>query len=285
MSAKQLTAAQVAAYRRDGYLIVPGFLNNEEVDKLYRIATDDDTVSKHSYDVNDSTGKRSKLALWFTPGADAYGLLTRSERIVNAVDQLLDGDAPVCHFHSKLMQKEPKVGGAWEWHQDYGYWYKNEFLLPEQMISVMIAVTRANKENGCLQVIKGSHKMGRVEHGFAGEQVGASQRYVDLSLKTMDLVYVEVEPGDALFFHSNLLHRSEANLSDDPRLSLISCYSSLTNLAYNERSASWHTPIRVVPNEALLEREAASLSEADFLKRENDPAFQDDSWPKDVATL
>ena len=28
------------------------------------------------------------------------------------------------------MQKEPKVGGAWEWHQDYGYWYKNEFLFP-----------------------------------------------------------------------------------------------------------------------------------------------------------
>ena len=28
---------------------------------------------------------------------------------------------PVCHYHFKLMKKEPKVGGAWEWHQDYGY--------------------------------------------------------------------------------------------------------------------------------------------------------------------
>jgi hypothetical protein len=32
------------------------------------------------------------------------------------------------------MQKEPRVGGAWEWHQDYGYWYKNGFLYPEDMI-------------------------------------------------------------------------------------------------------------------------------------------------------
>jgi ectoine hydroxylase-related dioxygenase (phytanoyl-CoA dioxygenase family) len=157
-------------------------------------------MSKHSYDVNDSTGKKSKLALWFTPGNDAYGLLTRSKRMLEGVAQLLEGDAPVCHFHSKLMQKEPKVGGAWEWHQDYGYWYKNEFLLPGHRISVMIAITTADKENGCLQVIKGSHKMGRIEHGFAGEQVGASQHYVDLALKTMELVYVEVNPGDALFF-------------------------------------------------------------------------------------
>lgn len=50
--------------------------------------------------------------------------------MVDAVANLLDSDAPVCHFHSKLMQKEPKVGGAWEWHQDYGYWYKTSLCFP-----------------------------------------------------------------------------------------------------------------------------------------------------------
>ena len=64
--------------------------------------------------------------------------------MIESVNTLMEGDSPVCHFHSKLMQKEPKVGGAWEWHQDYGYWYKNEFLFPEQMMSVMIAITDAN---------------------------------------------------------------------------------------------------------------------------------------------
>ena len=94
--------------------------------------------------------------LWFTPGNDVFGYLTRSEKMVNSVAQLIDSDAPVCHFHSKLMQKEPKVGGAWEWHQDYGYWYKNQFMYPDQLVSVMVALTKANKENGCLQVIRGS---------------------------------------------------------------------------------------------------------------------------------
>ncbi len=50
------------------------------------------------------------------------------KRIVDGVDPAARCDTLVCHFHSKLMQKEPRVGGAWEWHQDYGYWYKNEFL-------------------------------------------------------------------------------------------------------------------------------------------------------------
>ena len=118
-------------------------------------------MRKHAFDLNDQAGKKTKLTLWYKPGNDAYGLLTRSDRMVNGADSLMEGESAVCHFHSKLMQKEPKVGGAWEWHQDYGYWYKNEFLLPGQMISIMIAITDANKENGCLQVIRGSHKMGR----------------------------------------------------------------------------------------------------------------------------
>ena len=278
MAKQELTLSQIKQYNEDGYLILSGFFNKEEASKLYQIAIEDSAVSKNAINVNDSSGKRSKLSLWYKPGNDIYGLLTRGETLVNSVNQLLDGDAPVCHFHSKLMQKEPRVGGAWEWHQDYGYWYKNEFLLPNQMMSVMVAITDANQENGCLQVIKGSHKLGRVEHGFAGEQVGASQRYVDLSLKTMELVYVELKAGDVLFFHSNLLHRSEANLSDKPRWSMISCYNRASNIGYNDSASSMSsiTPINVVPDEALLSWDATGLSEedSDFLAKEADVALK-----------
>ncbi|MVM36693.1 phytanoyl-CoA dioxygenase family protein [Spirosoma sp. HMF3257] len=279
MTNKSLTPDQIRQYNQEGYLIISAFLNEEEVKKLYHVAVDDSAISKHAINVNDSTGKRSKLSLWYKPGDDVYGLLTRSQQLVDSVDSLLDNPASaVCHFHSKLMQKEPRVGGAWEWHQDYGYWYKNEFLLPNQMMSVMVAITDANRENGCLQVIKGSHKMGRVEHGFAGEQVGASQRYVDLALKTMEHVFVELKAGDVLFFHSNILHRSEANLSDKPRWSMISCYNRQSNIGYNESSSSSAsiTPIDVVPNDALLTWDAAGLVEegAGFLSKEADVALK-----------
>lgn len=275
MSNNQLSQDQIRSYQNDGFIIVKNFLQQKEVNKLFAIATSDNTLRKHAFDLNDQSGKKTKLTLWYTPGNDAYGLLTKSERMVNSVDQLMQGDSPVCHFHSKLMQKEPKVGGAWEWHQDYGYWYKNEFLFPDQMMSVMVAITAANKENGCLQVIKGSHKMGRIEHGFAGEQVGASQHYVDLALKTMELVYVEIKPGDALFFHSNLLHRSEANLSDAPRWSLISVYNRSENIPYNEPSQSSIVPLKTVPDEALMEWETENIGDAaHFLEKEKDEALK-----------
>ncbi|MBS1531456.1 MAG: phytanoyl-CoA dioxygenase family protein [Bacteroidetes bacterium] len=282
MSFKPLTAAQITDYNRDGYLLVKNFCSKDEIDKLYKTAIEDDAMRKNALDLNDLTGKKTRLSLWFTPGNDVFGYLTRSEKMVHSVAQLLQNDSAVCHFHSKLMQKEPKVGGAWEWHQDYGYWYKNQFMFPDQLISVMVALTPANKANGCLQVIRGSHKIGRVNHGFSGEQVGADMTMVDNCLKTMELVYAELEPGDALFFHSNILHRSEANLSNHPRWSIISCYSSQSNLAYNETSTSWHTPVDMVPDEAILKWEADSLSNNDFLKKENDPALKETGWEKEV---
>ncbi len=273
---------QLKAYHRDGYLVIKNLFSKPEIDKLYGVALQDDAMRKNALDLNDQSGKKTKLSLWFTPGNDVFGYMTRSRRIVDAIAPLLDSDSPVCHFHSKLMQKEPRVGGAWEWHQDYGYWYKNQFMFPDQLISVMVALTDANKANGCLQVIKGSHKLGRVNHGFAGEQVGADMVFVENALKTMDLIYCEIEAGDTLIFHSNLLHRSEANLSDKPRWSIISCYNSQANLAYNETSIAYKVPVSVVPDEAILEWNAESLSNADFLKKENDPALKETGWEKEV---
>ncbi len=282
MDKGRLSSAQIEAYHRDGYLVLKGFCSKEEIEKLHHTALADDAMGKNALDLNDQTGKKTRLSLWFTPGNDVFGYLTRSQRMIDSIAPLLDSKEPVCHFHSKLMQKEPRVGGAWEWHQDYGYWYKNQFMFADQLISVMVALTAANKENGCLQVIKGSHKLGRVNHGFAGEQVGADMTMVNNALKTMELVYCNLEPGDALIFHSNLLHRSEANLSDHPRWSIISCYCSQSNLAYNETSTSWKIPVNVVPDEAILQWDAESLSNADFLKKENDPALKETGWEKDV---
>jgi len=270
MSNPNLTAAQKAQYDNDGYLIIPNFVNKNEADLLYGLAIADGTLRNNAFDLNDQNGKRTKLTLWFTPGDDTFGLLTRSERVINAV-QILLGDGEVCHFHSKLLQKEPKVGGAWEWHQDYGYWYKNGFPYPNAMISVMLALTEATKQNGCLQILKGSHKMGRIEHNFAGEQQGADMDFVNEAMKNCESVFVELNAGDVLFFHSNLLHASNANLSDKPRWSLISAYNLSYNKPFREKNTSCITPVKVVADGVLLGSSPSGLSDkTDFLHKENE---------------
>ncbi|WP_187262108.1 phytanoyl-CoA dioxygenase family protein [Pontibacter beigongshangensis] len=270
MTATNLTPAQKSQYEQDGYLIINNFLNKEEVALLYGLAVEDAQLRKNAFEFKDQSGKHTKLTLWFTPGDDTFGLLTRSERLVHAAQSLL-GEGEVCHFHSKLMQKEPEVGGAWEWHQDYGYWYKNGFLYPDAMLSVMLALTEATKLNGCLQVLKGSHKMGRFEHNFAGEQQGADMAFVEEAIKLCERVHVELAPGDVLFFHPNLLHMSEANLSDKPRWSLISAYNLSFNVPFREKNTSCITPVKVVPDTAILEREPVGLSaQTDFLNKEDE---------------
>ncbi len=265
----QLSQEELKAYHQDGYLIKRSFFSVEETNLLYNLSIDDSVIG-NSMDFNDQSGNRTRLTLWFTPGDDSFGLMSRSERMVRAVAALLGTEGEVCHFHSKVMQKEPKVGGAWEWHQDYGYWYKNGFLYPEAMISVMVALTEATKENGCLQVLKGSHKMQRFEHGFAGEQQGADMDFVNAAEKVCELVYVELNPGDALFFHSNILHRSAANTSDKSRWSIISAYNLSYNIPFREKNMSCIQPIAMVADNLLLESGIRKLTDADFLIKEKE---------------
>lgn len=274
MSHQTITNKHLDEYNQNGYTIVRGMFTQPETDLLYKTALEDELVSKNAFDLNDQTGKKTKLTLWYNPGDDIYGLLARSRRVVQGVQTLLGGK-DVCHYHSKLMQKEPRVGGAWEWHQDYGYWYKSGFLFPDAMISVMVALSEATIENGCLQVIKGSHKLGRVEHGFAGEQVGAKIEYVNACLNRMELVYVELQPGDVLFFHSNILHRSEANNSDRARWSMISAYNLSFNKPAFDENVSSITPITMVDDSSILAGKGSKLSEkSDFLQKQNDVALK-----------
>ena len=77
-------------------------------------------------------------------------MVARCERMVRSAEAILEGE--VYHYHSKMIMKDPLVGGAWTWHQDYGYWYRNGVLWP-LLVSVSIAIDPATRDNGCLQVI------------------------------------------------------------------------------------------------------------------------------------
>ena len=119
------------------------------------------------------------------------------------------------------------VGGGWVGLQGLGYGYDN--LLRADMASCMSAVDQATIENGCLQVLKGSHRMGRLEHGLAGDQTGADLERVAVVLKHFETVHCEMEPGTVPCFHSNLLPRSEPSVGDHSRWALICCYSAASN--------------------------------------------------------
>lgn len=245
-----LNEQQAREYEQNGFVLAKNFFHASEIDLLRRVAKEDRELDQHSFGKADGEGGTVRLSLWNHPGDTLYGMVARCESIVNSAERLLGGE--VYHYHSKMIMKDPKVGGAWTWHQDYGYWYQNGVLFP-LLCSASIAVDQATRENGCLQVVRGSHHLGRIDHVLTGDQAGADKERVREVLERLEVVYVEMEPGDTLFFHCNLLHRSDQNRSDRPRWSMICCYNAARNDPYKESHHPRYTPLHKVPDSAIKE--------------------------------
>ena len=243
MSGFTFTDAQLTCYHRDGFIIVEHFLNGDELELLCNIARADDELQQEAESRSDGEGGAVKIRLRNElPDGDVYSAIVHSESLVIAMEQLLEGR--VYHYHHKMILKEPLQGGAWAWHQDYGYWYN--YCCPFPLLaSCMIAVDHATRENGCLQVIRGSHLMGRVDHGPIGDQTGADPERVQVALDRLELLPVELEPGSALLFHCNLLHRSDQNKSEHPRWAFICCYNAARNDPYKESRHPRYSPLEI----------------------------------------
>ena len=243
--------------------------------------------------------KPAESAIWLRnpSGRDArptiYDAIYHQRRIVDNMAAML-GDA-VTAFNYKMITKEASVlnrikgdgdtGNHWVWHQDYAYWYySSPHWTSPDMGNCSIAVDRAHVGNGCLQFLRGSHRLGRLDHGqvsqHAGEGVatllghtpdvptfhpdyrppegvpphsshyGADPTRVAAALKRsdMEVVDMELEIGDAVFWHANLLHRSGANaLADEPRWALINCYNVAANTAHTQEPLEgWDVSVEMV---------------------------------------
>lgn len=125
-------------------------------------------------------------------------------------------------YTEKLNFKRAKKGGKYALHQDYPYWI-GESDDPANMVTVWVALDDADRENACLEVIPGSHKLGHVK----GKEGGTEFEKNEIDPATFDdsgMIHVEVEAGDAIFFGPFLVHRSAANTSDRDRRALLYTY-------------------------------------------------------------
>jgi ectoine hydroxylase-related dioxygenase (phytanoyl-CoA dioxygenase family) len=240
----------LAQYRKAGYLVVRGLFTVEEI-ALMRVAAEPERSGASVLNKADREGNTVSLAMWNHATDDIYGMFSRNARVVDNVELLL-GSA-VYLYSAKMVMKNPREGGAWEWHQDYGYWYDYGCLVPT-MLSCLIAVDRATKENGCLQVLEGSHAIGRINHDRINEQTVADPEHVEAAIQRFALVYVELDPGDAVFFDCNLLHRSDANKSEHRRWNYIASYNTVENRPYKRvREYGNYEPLVKVPDSAILD--------------------------------
>jgi len=242
------SAREVEQYHQDGYVLAKDLFSPAEVAAMLK-GVYGDRVKSTEFTSLDANGRPARLAIWFQLTDDIWSAAATCPRIINNIRILLGEEA--AFFHGKVMLKESRTGGAFEWHQDFGYWYGQGFCYP-RMMSCWVAIDPATRENACLQVLRGSHKLGRMDHLQVGGQSGADPRRIRLVEDLFERVYCEMSPGSVLFFHCNLLHSSGPNESDHHRRSFIMCYNALGNPQFAEpRTGEWR-PCPVGSDDAIL---------------------------------
>lgn len=263
----ELTQPMQRDFYQHGYFIIRRFLDQEELDKVKK-TLDESEITSHAYGIPDDDGSQSKLVIWSYPGSDVTGMLARCEKVVTTSEQLLGGE--VYFYHAKLMMKEAFTGGRHVWHQDYGYWYKNGCLTPD-LLTVYIALDRCTRENGCLQVLRGTHKCGRVDHSFVAGQTGIDTERLKHLMYKYERIHVEMEAGDALFFHSNLVHMADHNKSPLRRWTLLYSYNLRENNPVYQHHHPQYSYLHKVPDSAIKTCENYSdMSGKEFLDPSKD---------------
>ena len=101
--------------RADHSVLIRKLFSSYEMDLLEKCFLTED-FKKHVFTRSDGGEKGFQMALWWEPGNDTAGLVTRSRRIVNTMQTFLGGEK-LYHLSSKLIMKEAESGGAFAWHQ------------------------------------------------------------------------------------------------------------------------------------------------------------------------
>ncbi len=124
-----------------------------------------------------------------------------------------------------FFMKPPRCGVEVPWHQDASpFDGANDIAVPV-LFDFWLGLDEAREDNGALELIPGSHVLGRVEHQYMGG-IHTQVEPFALGFTPDDVVRVETEPGDVIVWHQDVIHRSPPNVSDRQRVGKASIYMS-----------------------------------------------------------
>ena len=233
-----LTAAQIDAFEKDGYLILPRLVAAADCELMAATTNAHlaQAVAPLEYESEvgyagapkslDSVGGRTARRLRNAyQRDDSYRAWARNPQLV-AMLELLLGEA-VCltlSHHNCVMTKHPHFGTATGWHRDIRYWSfpRNE------LISVWLALDSENANNGGLRFIPGSHRFDikpeqMDELDFLRPEVATNQALFAQGKS------VELQQGDVVFFHSGLFHAAGRNNTESVKESVVFAYHGKSN--------------------------------------------------------
>lgn len=241
-----ITAGQardaVEQYRAEGYAIIRGFVDGDALEQLKRQtqAVYEEGLKHHatfrhgnlSFQILPEAefGKRYVLqAYWFAWINSYFEQFRRDERYLMLLEGLIGRD--IKQIAQQLHWKPPGANlTGYRFHQDLRFRKQSAFdNIAEATVTTGLAVDRATKENGCLQVVPGSHKRGYL--GLSDEGTGdlmkgltAEDELKAVGIDPATIVNLELEPGDLAMWGLLTVHGSAPNKSAHDRAFALSSY-------------------------------------------------------------
>ena len=231
MNEVQLDDIDLATFRRDGYIVRRALASVDQCDELVAVARQHlaAQLAPIEYEVDvqypgapASLGaegaETSRRLLQACSRHEVFRHWATSDEIVSVLRELFCNDSLAlsqCH-HNCIMTKQPGYSSITLWHQDNRYWSFDQ----QNLISVWLALGNETHENGCLQVIPGTH----LTEIDIGRFDAALFLRPDLPENKALIIQSEVVPlnkGDVLFFDSRLFHEAGQNLTEKTKFSLV----------------------------------------------------------------
>lgn len=232
----QLSPEQLARYRTDGYLLVPGLFAGAELavwlDRLDEIITGAVPRPAHMLVMRDIMVAKGRVQATRPQDAIAklqdlqddpvFSTYLGHHRLLDVVENFCGPNIKT--VHNMLINKPPGVDGRHPLHQDLLYF---PFRPEDRIVATWTALEAVNRANGCLAVIPGSHREGLREHGNIDDNRNINLAY--FGARDIDIerrVHIEMAAGDVLFFHPLLLHGSGRNTSAGYRRAISAHYAA-----------------------------------------------------------
>jgi 8-amino-3,8-dideoxy-alpha-D-manno-octulosonate transaminase len=210
-------------YKEQGVIHIKNFFYNkydylDKIDEnIYRyINKHKNSLKKYDYNI-DKNGQITDAHCLHKFHDNFFSELTNNKFILDLCKKLIGDDVEVfgCEIFFKRPGKDNKH--IVPWHQDNSMWCLDD----NNALTVWIAITDVNPENGSVRHILNSFKYGLLEHQFSG-QIGTSQKLIDENVNKYCNNFIQyiMKKGDITIHHSLSIHDSLPNNSDNNRFGI-----------------------------------------------------------------
>jgi phytanoyl-CoA hydroxylase len=232
------SSSELDAFHRDGYVIVRGMADAALIERMRTVAERGlhEEIGPVEYEADlhypgapastSDVGGRTIRRLKQAHSRDyVFTEWLLQPKLLGRLRQLLGPDivCPLAH-HNCIMTKHPDFSSDTGWHQDIRYW---AFARPD-LVSAWLALVPETEQNGCLQVIPGSHRW-----TIRPDQLDAAAFFRDDLPENQALIagriFVELQPGDVLFFHALTLHAASRNHTRETKFSVVFTFRAADN--------------------------------------------------------